>query len=382
MNVSFLLFNTFRAYRTLIDSFFEGTDRMKTSRILGAVASLVTTLAITTNSWAATANFDFSTTGGGILDAQGQGTGLTVRLSGTGTAIPTNDPSLDIDTAAGKLRITTGVGTGVNQDFNGSLGLDTTEAIGLNLSSLGYTGTQDFIVTATFDPLTPTQSFDQAGIFIGQDGFNLTKAGHITFSAQEYFAGHTTGTGPATDNNGRFFGFGFNGADGMNVTITRFDGDWRYFIDGVEWQPNTDGGGNGTPVDPTGDFGSPNLQALTDLTVGVFAINVVNTTSEVVSVDNFRVIVDPVVGDASGNGSVGPEDFTLISNNLFTNVIPGLNGDVTFDGFVGYDDFRTWKNVAPLSALIAVGIAVPEPGSLCLIGLALAGITGGRRNRR
>ncbi len=88
-------------------------------------------------------------------------------------------------------------------------------------------------------------------------------------------------------NNGRFFGFGFNGADGMTVAITRFNGDWRYFIDGLEWQPNTDGAGNGTPVDPTGAIGSPNLNAAADLTVGVFAINVVNTMSEVVTVDSF-----------------------------------------------------------------------------------------------
>ncbi len=153
----------------------------------------------------------------------------------------------------------------------------------------------------------------------------------------------------------------------------------------MEWQPNTDGAGNGTPVDPTGASGSPDLNTPTDLTVGLFAINVVNTVSEVVTIDRLDVIVDPVVGDADGNGFVQPADFTLISNNMFNvNGVPGLGGDVTFDGNVGYDDFRLWKNVAPLSALRAVGLApVPEPGTMTLVGLALSGVVlQGRRNRR
>jgi hypothetical protein len=353
---------------------------MKTSWVLGAIAFLTLCLSRTSHSMAASANFDFASHGvGGILDKDGQPTGL-VRLGGTGTALAANDPNLDLDIAAGKLRLTTGNGVGANQDTNGGAGLETAEMIGLNLSSLGFTGSQNFIVAATFDPLPSTTSFDQGGVFVGQSGAALTQAGYITFSAQEYFSIHVN----PNHNNGRFFGFGFNGADGMNVAITRINGDWRYFIDGLEWQPNTDGGGNGAPIDPTGASGSPNLNALTDLTAGLFAINVANGTSEVVTADSFTVIVDPVAGDANGNGAVGPEDFTLISANLFNvNGIPGLNGDVTFDGNVGYDDFRLWKNSAPIDVLIAMGFEIPEPLSANLAGVAFLGFAlAGLRNRR
>jgi len=353
---------------------------MKTTLSCSILATFVAVLCVPVTSHAASTLLDFTSTGGTILDAQGQGTGFTTRLSGTGAGLAANDTNLDIDTTSGTLSITTGDGTGSNQDFNGTLGMDTTEALGMNLSSLGYTGSEDFIVTASFNSLPSTENPDQAGIFIGQDSANLTRTGIITFAAQEFFSSHTTA---GADNNGRFFGFGFDGSDGMNVAITRIGGDWRYFIDGVEWQPNTAADGTGTPVDPTGANGSPDLDSQSDLTVGLFAINVINANSETYDVDSFRVIVDPVLGDADGNESVGVEDFTLISDNLFNNVVPGTNGDVTFDGFVGYDDFRTWKNAAPLSALQAVGVAIPEPATASLLLLACLGVSFcGRRNNR
>lgn len=323
----------------------------------------------------ATFELDFSSSGGGILDAQGAGTGFPLRLTGTGGSLPANDPNLDLDTSTGKLTIRSGNGTGANQDFNGQAGLGTAEALGLQLSSLGYTGSGDFIVSASFDPPPGTAGYDQAGIFIGQNAANLTRAGMITFAGQEHYAVHTTGGG---DNNGRFYGFGFNGVDGMDVTITRINRNWRYYVNNVEWQPSTDTAGNGIPVDPTGEFGSPNLQSLADLTVGVFAINVVNATSETHTLDNFRVVVDPVAGDANNDAVVDADDFFLIIDNMFTEVIPGTAGDVTFDGEVQFNDFRLWKNEAPPSALIAAGLPVPEPSALSLLVLAACAASCGR----
>jgi hypothetical protein len=336
--------------------------------LLAAIAVAQFALAVGSTTRATTTfNLDFSAIGGGggILDKDGQDTGFTMRLSGTGDDLNQNaDVNLDIDTGTGKLAITTGNGVGANQDLNGQAGLGTMEALGIQLSSLGYTGIEDFIVTATFDPLPSTEGFDQAGIFIAQDSANLTRAGFITFSAQEYFAGHTTA---GADNNGRFFGFGFNGADGMDVTITRLNGDWHYFIDGLEWQPNSMGDGTGTPVDPTGANGSPDLDSLSDLTVGVFAANVVNTNSETIAIDDFRVIVNPPPGPC---GTCGPEVFELISDHMFESVPPGTYGDITLDGVVDYSDFRLWKNYQNPLGGVAAAQAIPEPSSGMLLLLA------------
>jgi hypothetical protein len=352
---------------------------MKTNLFATFALSAATCLALANAGNAASLNLDFSSTGGTLLDAQGQGTGFTTRLSGTGTALAANDPNLDINTATGKLTIRTGNNTGANQDFNGQVGLDTLEAVGIQLSSLGYTGSEDFSVSAVFDPLTPTNDFDQAGIFIGSDAQSLARAGHITFGdGQEYFSGYNTA---GVDNNGRFFGFGFNGADGMTVTISRVGGDWQFFVDGLAWHPNTAGDGAGTPVDPTGFNGSPDLNSLSDLTVGVFAINVVNTVSETVSLDSFSVNV-PVPGDACGDGTVDIEcDFPLISDNLFNTVPAGTLGDVTLDGVVNYADFRLWKNnyVPEGSASGSIVGGVPEPSGIVLAVFALLGIAIRRR---
>lgn len=344
---------------------------MKTNLVLMVALAAFGSLSIAAH--AASLNLNFSAASGTLLDKDGQGTGLSSRLSGTGTALAASDPNLDINTATGKLAIRTGNNVGANQDFNGGAGLDTLEAVGISLSSLGFTGGQDFSVTAVFDPVPPTNSFDQAGVFIGSAATAMTRAGYITFAGQEYFSGHTTGT---ADNNGRFFGFGFNGSAGMTVTISRVAGDWQYIINGLAWQPNTAGDGSGTPIDPTGANNSPNLNALSDLTVGVFAINVGNATSETLTLDSFSVVV-PVPGDANDDGFVNLTDFNLISDHLFTTVQSGTLGDVTLDGVVNYADFRLWKNNYHPGSGSASG--VPEPSALLLAIIALLGVVTSRR---
>jgi hypothetical protein len=213
---------------------------------------------------------------------------------------------------------------------------------------------------------------DQAGVFVGQDSANLTRGGHITFSnAAEWFSGNTQ-TG--TDIDGHFFGFGLNVANGMTVTISRTSGTWQYIINGVSWAPNTAANGTGSPAPPT--F----LNSLSDLTVGVFGINVNNTDAVTYKIDSFNVVV-PIPGDANGDGHVDLSDFNLISDNLFKNVTAGTNGDLTLDGVVNYADFRQWKsNYHPGSGAGSVG-AVPEPSTIVLAMIALLGMfgVGGRR---
>ena len=103
----------------------------------------------------------------------------------------------------------------------------------------------------------------------------------IVFAAEEYFSGHTTGT---ADNNGRFFGFGLNVADGLNVEIKRVDGNWSYTVDGLDWTP---------AQQPNGGNGSPNLNIVPDLTVGVYAITPLNANVKTWPLQSFTAEVLP-----------------------------------------------------------------------------------------
>lgn len=86
-------------------------------------------------------------------------------------------------------------------------------------------------------------------------------------------------------------------------------------------------------------------------------------------------IADPA--DADGNGTVGLEDFVLISNNFLSAVPNGTMGDVVANGFVDVADFRFWKNrYEELNPLLAPfnGFPVPEPTALGLAVAALGGV--------
>jgi hypothetical protein len=196
-----------------------------------------------------------------------------------------NDSLLTLNTGGGALAMVS-----TQSDFNGGAGLAIGSMPGVNLSTLGYTGAEDFSVTASFAPISGLGFIDQIGVYVGQNGANLTRAGLIVFTDPEYFAGHTTA---GVDNNGRFFGFGLNVADGLTVSISRVGGNWVYLIDGNEWQPNTAGDGTGLSVDPNGTSGAPNLNALSDLTVGVYGITPLNANVKIATLDSFTVTVVP-----------------------------------------------------------------------------------------
>ncbi|MBC2606726.1 glycoside hydrolase family 43 protein [Pelagicoccus albus] len=213
---------------------------------------------------------DFTSAGsGGILDNAGKSTGLTARLSGTGTSYSSNDPNLTLDEENGHLTLAS-----TETDFNGQAGVAAASAVGLKLSEIGYTGAEDFSVRADFGPIEGLENVDQVGVFVGSSATTLTRAGIFQGTAAQGLGVHTQN---GTDESATFELSTYDLSDGLTVTIAREAGEWSYLVDGVVVNPQS---ANATFLD-----------ALSDLTVGVFAINPLNTNSKTVAVESLRVAV-------------------------------------------------------------------------------------------
>lgn len=106
-------------------------------------------------------NFD-SSVSGTISDQNGLGTGFTHRLPGSGSALPSSDPNLVLDTVNSRLIVGS-----TRSDINGNgfgRNLEGMEAPGLLLSGIG---TRNFSVEAVFRDLLVEQPSDQIGIYVG-----------------------------------------------------------------------------------------------------------------------------------------------------------------------------------------------------------------------
>ncbi len=194
---------------------------------------------------------DFKTAGatGTITDVDAEPTGL-VRLANTGTnpAYLPNDPNINLDT--------TGTGTFTfrteTTDFNGQSFMSNQAALGIQLSSLGFTGNQDFTVRVKFINTPAMGGADQIGIFAGASSTQLVRGGRI--GTKGTLGVNTNGN---NDSDAVFPGDQDSLAAGkpMTVELSRTGGVWALSVHGVNLTPG---------VQPA--F----LDSLGDLTVGFY----------------------------------------------------------------------------------------------------------------
>lgn len=169
-------------------------------------------------------------TGSGPQDKDGEATPFATRLAATGTTIPTVDPNLDLDITAGTLAMTTS-----SSDINGQVNMAQLEALGIPLSSLGFTGNQDFRIRAHFANLPTLAGYDQIGAYVGTSSTLLTRAGAIGATYQAL----GVNTAAANDSNATFGAAGGAGKAGgdLTVIIERIGGVWSMSCNDTSCNP-------------------------------------------------------------------------------------------------------------------------------------------------
>jgi hypothetical protein len=99
---------------------------------------------------------------GSLRDAAGVGTGLSHRLPGTGRDLMTDDENLVLNHALGQLELTT-----TNSDLNTQYQLGKGEYLGIKLTDLGFTGSEDFALTVVVPNIPDLKKVGQFGLYAG-----------------------------------------------------------------------------------------------------------------------------------------------------------------------------------------------------------------------
>ncbi len=166
---------------------------------------------------------------GSLLDANGLGTGLTHRLPGTGNRLGQHDSNLRLNASRGQLELTT-----TDSDLNKQFKLDQGEYLGIRLSSLGFTGKEDFEVTATIPNIPALAFIGQFGLYAGARSDRNIRGGLISTRRQEpgQYTQFLVNNHHGQDMNLHKVGLLTTGAD-IRVTLKRTAGQYSLTVENL-----------------------------------------------------------------------------------------------------------------------------------------------------
>jgi hypothetical protein len=194
---------------------------------------------------------------GTLHDRTGAGTGLTNRLPGTGDALAINDEFLRLDSDKGRLEL-----TATRSDLNGRYRLRGGEYLGLRLSDLGFTGTEDFEVSAVFPEIPALNFIGQFGLYAGARADHAIRGGVIKLrkDGNEIYTQFLVNNATGKDSDLYEVGLLRPGTD-LRLTLRRAAGKYTLTVE------NLTTGGASTLAIRHPDY----LDAERDLYVGLFA---------------------------------------------------------------------------------------------------------------
>ncbi|MDZ4658436.1 MAG: hypothetical protein SH868_12735, partial [Bythopirellula sp.] len=156
-------------------------------------------------------------TPGTISDTNGLGTGFTHRLPGTGTALPANDPNMDLLGDPGSLLLTS-TRADINQT-NVIRNLPILEAPGVLLTNLG---SKDIYITALFHDVRVPNSSDQLALYAGVSSEKVLRTSmhpqNLYVFTENFGAGDVNTLSGANS---------FAPGDDIQLSLNRVSGKWQ-----------------------------------------------------------------------------------------------------------------------------------------------------------
>jgi hypothetical protein len=116
-----------------------------------------------------------------LLDRNNRGTGLTHRLPGTGKKLTVPDSNLQLISSEEVLELTT-----TDSDLNRQYKIEQGEYLGIRLKDHGFTGTEDFEVSAKFLEIPTSKPIGQFGLYVGTSSENTIRGGVIARKDGDY----------------------------------------------------------------------------------------------------------------------------------------------------------------------------------------------------
>ncbi len=219
-----------------------------------------------------------------LRDASGLGVGLTHRLPGTGHALPAQDPNLRLDAAHHRLELTT-----TNSDLNHQFWLHHGEYLGVRLADLGFTGAEDFAVTATIPDIPALEFIGQFGLYAGARSDRNIRGGLLSARRGEpgQYTQFLVNNHQGRDRDLHRVGLLSTGTD-LRFTLKRTGGKYTLTVE------NLTAGSSSTLAIRHPDF----LDGERDLYVGLFGANTHSRVRKTLTVKDFSVTVWAVAPEA------------------------------------------------------------------------------------
>lgn len=210
-----------------------------------------------------------------IPDAGGNGVGLTRRLDGTGTALGGPDPNLRLRTDLGVLELTT-----TRSDLNRQVGLDVGEYLGVALGDLGFTGVEDFTISAEVPNIPGLDVVGQFGLYAGISSDRAIRGGVLRQPEADRYNLFLVNNNGGLDSDINEVGLTSTGDD-LRFTLRRIGGGYSFLVENLTKRST-----NTLTIAP-----SSFLDQTSDLKVGLFGANTQSDVRKTLTIKRMEITV-------------------------------------------------------------------------------------------